>query len=235
MNLFYAPHLVAENSMVRLDEEESRHCTRVLRLSEGDEMILTDGRGLKVLGSYMGTEGRFALVAVQKSEVIPAPSCRLCMAVAPTKNHDRFEWFIEKASELGIQQIVPLITARSERKTIQLARLQRLMVAALKQSQSFYLPDLSSELSFEAFLKLQSPGQKFIAWCGSDTEPLLMKALKPGLSANILIGPEGDFTPQEVELAVQFGYVPISLGKKRLRTETAAMAACHIFNLINET
>ena len=235
MYLFYAPHLTLDDTLILLDEEESRHGLKVLRLAIGEEMVLTNGQGIKAVGRFFGQQGRQAQVEIETAETTAFPACSLCMAVGPTKNHDRYEWFVEKATELGLQQLVPVISVHSERKNIHVSRLQRLMVAALKQSQSYYLPELTEETSFSDFVKQPFEGQKFIAWCGETPKEHMIRLLQKNSPAWILIGPEGDFSEQEVTLAIQHGYVPISLGKKRLRTETAALVACHIFNLINET
>lgn len=235
MQLFFHPELEVTDTYITLSDEETRHCYKALRLVEGDNVLLTNGRGLKATGRLCTAAGKKAEIEIIESSLMPASTGTLCMAVAPTKNHDRYEWFVEKATEMGLQQLVPLICRHSERRNVQEARVQRVMVAALKQSQEYFLPELKEATDFETFIKQDFSGKKLIAWCGDDPKPHMKDAIKQGDSACILIGPEGDFSEQEVALAVAQGYIPISLGKKRLRTETAALAACHIYNLINES
>jgi 16S rRNA (uracil1498-N3)-methyltransferase len=233
MNLFYTPELAEHSRLVNLDKEESFHCVRSLRMRPGDTLLLTNGRGLiadAILSEASPTACEAEVMNLTKH---PRPDAELQMAVAPTKNHDRFEWFAEKATELGIGAIIPLICERSERKKVQRERLHRLLVAALKQSQGAYLPLLHDETSFKSFIDEAWTGQKFIAWCSPEPVPLMKDLLRKGESLRILIGPEGDFSEEEVKMALNSGYQPISLGKNRLRTETAALAACHIFNIIN--
>ncbi len=234
MQLFFIPELEASDSIVTLGEEETRHCFRALRLIEGDSILMTNGKGLKAIGKLCGDNKKMANVEIISIETINQPKAQLHLAVAPTKNHDRFEWFVEKATELGVQQITPLICRHSERKNIQDARLQRLIIAALKQSQEFFLPELQDATTIDLLINKGFAGQKFIAWCGDEIKPTLQSSVTPGIPAQILIGPEGDFSDEEVSLALKSGYIPISLGRKRLRTETAALAACHIFNIIND-
>lgn len=235
MQLFYVPTLQLTDDVVMLSETDAHHAVRVLRLREGTEVLLTNGGGLRATGHLEAAQERFVSVRIEKVQQLPPDPAALCMAVAPTKNHDRFEWFVEKATEIGVHQITPLIAEHAERRTVQRARLERLLVAALKQSQSFFMPVLEQETNFTDLIGQAYRGQKFIAWCGDATALPLPQALQKGQAAQILIGPEGDFSAAEVELALNAGYRPVRLGPKRLRTETAALAACHIFNLINES
>jgi 16S rRNA (uracil1498-N3)-methyltransferase len=158
----------------------------------------------------------------------------LTIGVAPTKNIDRFEWFLEKSTEIGIDRVIPLLCRYSERKEIKPERLEKVMVSAMKQSIKAYLPVLSPLQTFKEAIKSQFSGQKFIAHCYEGEKQLLRDAVVRGKDVLILIGPEGDFSNEEVELAINEGFVPISLGNSRLRTETAALVACHTVNLINE-
>jgi 16S rRNA (uracil1498-N3)-methyltransferase len=235
MQVFFCPEIELSDTFITLNEEESRHCFRALRLTDGDEVLLTNGKGLKASGRLCGGNMNQAQIELTNTSIISPASPRLSMAVAPTKNHDRYEWFAEKATELGIQQIIPLICRHSERKSIQEQRLRRVMIAAIKQSQTYFLPEIILETKFENLVKQAFSGQKLIAWCGGDAKVHLKDILEKGRDARILIGPEGDFDDNEMALAKTEGYLPISLGKKRLRTETAALAACHIFNLIHES
>jgi 16S rRNA (uracil1498-N3)-methyltransferase len=234
MQLFFDEKLEAGESIIVLDEEESRHCFRSLRLAAGDLIEVTNGNGIRVVASLINSSGKNASAEVRTLEVLERPDHHLCIAVAPTKNHDRFEWFAEKATEFGISEIIPLITHHSERKNIHPARIRRLMIAAMKQSRTYFMPLLHEERLFSEVISAESHAQKFIAWCQGDEKPHLKDTLEKGRPALILIGPEGDFSNEEAEEAISLGFRPISLGKKRLRTETAALAACHIYNLINE-
>ncbi len=235
MQLFYLPQLSLSDADVLLNAEDSHHAQRVLRLREGEDVMLTNGNGLGAMGRIDGLENRLVRIHIESTEQYAPPQAQLSMAVCPTKNHDRYEWFVEKAMEIGLTQLIPLITIHSERKTVQRARLERLLVAALKQSQAYYMPELTTEATFNDLISADYDGQKFIAWCGDAGAQPLQHLIKKGLSARILIGPEGDFDPAEVAAALDAGYRPVRLGNKRLRTETAALAACHIFNLINES
>jgi 16S rRNA (uracil1498-N3)-methyltransferase len=234
MNLFYAPGLNEADAFYTLDQEESNHCFRSMRRATGQSISLTNGCGLLAEGVISGNEAGRCLVQIIKNKQEMPNNWKLQMAVAPTKNQDRFEWFSEKASEIGIDSIVPLICEHSERTRVPHDRLNRLLVAAMKQSLKSYLPLLFPEITFQSLLSQGFAGQKFIAWCGEDKVPHLKFVLEKAKDVLILIGPEGDFSPDEVSLAKEYGFIPVSLGKNRLRTETAAIVACHTVNLINE-
>lgn len=232
-HLFYAPDAATCDE---LPEEEAIHCLRVLRLKPGDEIGLTDGRGgfyranITALG---GHRCRFSVT--ERTEQPPLWSGRLHVAVAPTKNMDRMEWLAEKATEIGIDELTFLCCRFSERRTVKTERIERIVVAAMKQSLKARKPVVSGMTDFDEFIAQQAETeQKFIAHCGEGTRVHLAEAVHPGEEAVVLIGPEGDFSPQEVELALSQGFRPVSLGPSRLRTETAALAACHILNLANQ-
>jgi len=234
MNLFYAPGLTENDTSYILDEEESNHCLRAVRKGTGQNIFLTNGTGLIAEGIISGKESGCCTVSIWDTRREAARQWKLEMAVAPTKNHERFEWFAEKATEIGIESIVPLICRHSERTRINSERLNRIMISAMKQSNNCYLPLVFPETEFNDFIGKEHGGQKFIAWCGDDEIPELKNKLESGKDVLILIGPEGDFTSEEIMLAKKNGFVPISLGKNRLRTETAAMVACHTANLMND-
>jgi len=161
---------------------------------------------------------------------------RIHIAIAPTKNIDRFEWFLEKATEIGIDEITPIICEHSERTIIKPERLERVIIAAMKQSIKAFKPTLKQAISFKEFILQPLPGNlKFIAVCEAENRQLLQEVCRRNEEYFILIGPEGDFSPEEINLAKQSGFIPVSLGNSRLRTETAGVVACHICNLINET
>jgi 16S rRNA (uracil1498-N3)-methyltransferase len=156
------------------------------------------------------------------------------LAVAPTKMNERFEWFLEKATEIGIHEITPIICEHSERKAIKTDRFQKIIESAMKQSLHYYLPKLNEPLPFKDFLKTQNSGQLFIAHCEETSKKSLKSELKPNENITILIGPEGDFSVKEIQLAIENNFIPVSLGNTRLRTETAAVVACHSVAFMNE-
>lgn len=235
MQLFYAPDITSEKSYV-LTEEESTHCIAVLRYKEGQSITLTDGKG----SFYEGTIERIAkkqiTIAIKKiREVSGDRKYRLHIAIAPTKNIERFEWFLEKATEIGIDIITPLITDNSERKVIRVDRLEKIIIAAMKQSVKAYLPKLNPLTYFNEFVDGNYQGnQLLIAHCTEINRVLLQKVCIPGNDAIILIGPEGDFSPEEIQKANKNGYTSISLGNSRLRTETAGVVACHTVYILNQ-
>ena len=224
MQLFYAPD-IASNPI--LPEEESGHCTRVLRLTEGAEVELTDGKGAFYRVVITAAHPKHCAVNILETWNPAKPwNAYIHIAVAPTKNMDRMEWFAEKATEIGIDEITCLRCRFSERKEIKTARLEKILVSAMKQSQKAVLPKLNDMTDFRDFVKRPFDGQKFIAHCEEGEKPLLKDVYRPGSNALVLIGPEGDFSPEEIRWAEEQGFQPISLGKSRLRTETAALASC---------
>ena len=232
MHVFYTPDIQKSNE---LPEEEAGHCLRVLRLSIGDEVTLTDGAGCFYKAVISATGGKRCQVKV--TETIPQEkgwNGYLHVAMAPTKNMDRTEWFVEKATEIGFDELTFLNCRFSERKVIKAERIEKILISAIKQSLKARLPKLNEMTDFDKFITREFKGQKFIAHCYEGDKPLLKNILKPGEDALVLIGPEGDFSEEEVKKAIEQGFVPISLGKSRLRTETAALAACHILNLQNQ-
>ena len=234
-HVFYAPDLEKESGFLDLGKEEAEHIRKVLRIKSGDVVYLTNGRGLKAKARLIQNEKNRCSVEVISTEILYKGDARLHLAVSPTKNHDRYEWFVEKAVELGVDTITPLICRHSERKTVHRERLMRIMVAALKQSGTCFLPELREAQEMESLMERADFGVgRFIAWCGSDQDPHLFNALRARISACVLVGPEGDFTEDEVALAKKKDFLPISLGNSRLRTETAGVVACQIFNLKNQ-
>jgi 16S rRNA (uracil1498-N3)-methyltransferase len=233
MNLFYAPD-IKSNTYI-LPEEESKHVIRVLRLSTGDIIHLTDGLG----GYYTAAIAtdhpkRCELIITDFTPEFGKRNYSVSIAIAPIKNIDRFEWFLEKSTEIGIDHIYPVICARSERRIIKPDRLNRVITSAMKQSMKAYHPVLHEQLDFRSFILEKYPSARFIAHCGNSPKTLLKDEIKPGGENIILIGPEGDFTPEELEAAYSKGFSPVSLGESRLRTETAGVIACHTVALINQ-
>lgn len=233
MHIFYTPG-ISGNSYT-LDESESKHCARVLRLVKGDLITLVDGHGGFFIAEITDPNPKRCQVNVIQSEQnFGLPGFQVNVAIAPTKNMERIEWFLEKATEIGVTRITPLLCRFSERKEIKHERLEKVMISAMKQSLKAYLPRLDELTKFSNFIHQPFEGQKFIAHCGDQQRDLLKNRIKPGENYLILIGPEGDFSPDEIEQALNAGFLPVSLGNSRLRTETAGVVACHTFNLLNE-
>lgn len=234
MQLFYTPDITEKT--YTLPEEESKHCVRVLRLAEGDTIHLADGKGN--LHTARITSASPKRCEVEITETIPEYGKRpymLMMGVAPTKNNDRFEWFQEKATEIGIDRIIPLECDHSERRVYKIDRGNKVIESAMKQSLKAYHPQLDELTRFADVMRIPFAGDKFIAHCEEgDEKKLLRDLVTKGNDTLILIGPEGDFSPEEIRLAKENGFREISLGTSRLRTETAALAACHTVSLINE-
>jgi 16S rRNA (uracil1498-N3)-methyltransferase len=207
----------------------------VLRLTGGDSLFLVNGKGLFCEAVITTAHPKACeLKIVDKKPNYGKREFQLTMAVSPTKNIERYEWFLEKATEIGIDAIIPIIGRYSERKEIKPERLEKMIVSAIKQSIKAYLPKLLPLQSFKAVIKTPFVGQRFIAHCNEGGKVLLRDAVIRGNNVLILIGPEGDFSVEEVDLAVMEGFIPVSLGDARLRTETAALVACHTVNLINQ-
>jgi 16S rRNA (uracil1498-N3)-methyltransferase len=237
VHLFYTPDIASE--IYTLSEEESKHAVRVLRLVTGDHIRLIDGKGNLFTATVAEDHPKRCTVHVTDiQKEYGKRAFHLHVAMAPTKNIERTEWFLEKAVEIGLDEFTPVQCEHSERVVVKMERLQKIVISAMKQSMKAYEPVLNEPLSFSHLIKSANSfkGQKFIAHCNRETqEPGLLKNLysKPS-DVIILIGPEGDFSGEEINLAIQNGFIPISLGKSRLRTETAALVACHTINLIND-
>ena len=233
MHIFYTPEL--SGNTYTLDETESKHCVRVLRLEKGDEITLVDGRGGWFTAEIADPNPKRCAVNVIKSELnFGQRNFQVQVAIAPTKNIERIEWFLEKATEIGIDRVTPLLCRYSERKEIKSERLEKVMVSAMKQSLKAYLPQLDELTKFNDFISQPFTGQKFIAHCEEQHRELLKNAIKLDGNYLILIGPEGDFSSEEIRMAIDAGFIPVRLGDSRLRTETAGVVACHTFNLLNE-
>ena len=233
MHIFYAPDI---KNNTELPEEESNHAVRVLRLGEGSEVMLIDGIG--TFYKAIITRAHHKRCAVEITESYNQEQQWggfFHIAVAPTKNIDRIEWFLEKSTEIGIDAITLLKCRYSERKDVKIDRLNKIIISATKQSLKARLPILEGMVDFKQFVKQPFDGPKYIAHCYSQDEKVLLKDLyQAGSNALILIGPEGDFSEDEVKLALENGFKPISLGLSRLRTETAALVGCHTLHVINE-
>ncbi|MBR3014183.1 MAG: 16S rRNA (uracil(1498)-N(3))-methyltransferase [Bacteroidaceae bacterium] len=231
MHLFYTPDIAHSNE---LPPEEAAHALRVLRLKVGDELTLTDGMGCFYRAEIAVADNKHCLVNVL--ETLPQPALwkgHLHLALAPTKNMDRMEWLAEKATETGFDELTFLNCRYSERRVIKLERIEKIVVSAVKQSLKARMPQLHELTDFDKFIRQPFNGQKCIAHCYPGEKPLLKDILHPEEDALVLIGPEGDFSEEEVALAIENGFQPISLGASRLRTETAALVAVHLMNLLH--
>lgn len=221
---FYEPILPATGSQVTLSEETSRHCTQVLRMKTGDALQLTDGKGRLCKARIVQEDKKKTVTRIEENTLVPPPGKQISVAIALVKNPSRFEWFLEKATEIGITEIQPLITKRTEYTRFRHDRMQSIVIAALLQSQQAWLPVLHEPVPFAKCVSGSQWQQKLVAHC-EEEKKLLIKELPQVLPVQILIGPEGDFTPDEIQLALEQGYLPVSLGKTRLRAETAGIVA----------
>ncbi|MFK5879715.1 MAG: 16S rRNA (uracil(1498)-N(3))-methyltransferase [Flavobacteriaceae bacterium] len=236
MQLFYSNTINSNSSQFTFDKIESRHIIRVLRKKEGDSLFITDGNNSLFKVTILIASDKKCTVKIIsiKHKEIPR-NYYLHIAIAPTKNNDRLEWFLEKATEIGIDEITPIICKHSERKIIKQERLEKVLVSAMKQSLKFQLPKLNASISFLEFINQKHEGDLFIAHC----EETDRKSLKDVLNSTqekitLLIGPEGDFSTKEIEMALQNNYTPITLGESRLRTETAGIVAVQSIAFFNE-
>ena len=233
MNVFYLPD--ATEGMVSFPEEESKHCVKVLRMQEGDRFCVTDGRGSLYDGELVEAHPKRAVACLSNKR--PGYDNRqfiLEIAIAPTKLNERTEWFLEKATEIGIDKVQLFASFHSERRVANVERFKKVMIAAMKQSIKSKLPEIEDVVDFKKLVKQPFEGQKFIAWIDDDVTDQLCDRYVKGDNALVLIGPEGDFSREEAQLAIDNGFIPVSLGDARLRTETAALVACHTVNLINQ-
>jgi 16S rRNA (uracil1498-N3)-methyltransferase len=236
MNLFYTTDI--RDDLAWFSDEEARHFLQVMRKREGDLLHFVDGKGTWYEGVVEETGKRHVVAKIFRREYRGSQrNFYLHLAIAPTKNMERFEWFLEKVTEIGIDEITPLECEHSERGKIRPDRLVKILVAAMKQSLHASLPRLNVLTDFKSFIRqfeTTSTTTRFIAHCQAQNLPHLKDNCQPGKNVTILIGPEGDFSLAEIELANYMGFLSVSLGKARLRTETAGIAACHIVNLIND-
>lgn len=235
MSRFYCPDIA---QTLTLTEDESNHCVRVLRISEGDTIEVVDGKGMRYdCIITLANHKRCEVEVVDTVPDFPNWGHTITLAVAPTKHIDRTEWMVEKCTEIGVDRIIPLSCRNGERKQLKTERLRKIMISAMKQSLKATLPVLDELTPLADFLSNLSEGQRFIAYC----DPLLPRekrknfaqVYRPSKDVTILIGPEGDFSPEEVKLAIAAGYMPVTLGASRLRTETAAIMACSMIHTID--
>jgi 16S rRNA (uracil1498-N3)-methyltransferase len=234
MHIFYLPSAATAGPVI-LSEEESKHSIRVLRLDAGSEVLVTNGKGQFFKAQLLDAHPKRAVLQLEAPyEAQDQSVCKLHLAVAPTKNMDRLEWMVEKAVEIGVDAIHFFTSYHSERRQLNTERLEKIAIAAMKQSQKSRLPALFPLESFEAMLERPFVGDKFIAWIDESVSKHLGHCYSPNQNCWVLIGPEGDFSQQEVAKAQESGFLPVSLGPSRLRTETAAIAALHTLQLMNQ-
>ena len=234
MQLFYNPAISSEDKEVIFPKDESKHIVKVLRKQEGDNLNITNGKGFLFSAEIIEANHNKCKAKITAVEQERDKKYHIHLAVAPTKMNDRFETFLEKATEIGLDKITPIICDHSERKVVKINRFERVLQSAMKQSLHYSMPEISEAISFQEFIQQEQNEQKFIAHCEENDKKSLQKELEPGKNYTILIGPEGDFSSEEIKSAIKAGFVPVTLGNTRLRTETAAIVAAHTAALINE-
>jgi 16S rRNA (uracil1498-N3)-methyltransferase len=234
MQLFYNPNIDEQTKELAFSKDESKHIVKVLRKSVGHELQISNGKGWLFKAEIIIADIKNCVAKISSKSYHERKSYKLHLAVAPTKMNDRYEWFLEKATEIGIDTITPIICDHSERQIIKADRFEKILQSAMKQSLHYYMPKLNDAIAFKEFINLDFDGQKFMAHCEETTKKSLKNELKPKQNVTILIGPEGDFSSQEIELGLRADFIPVSLGDTRLRTETAAIVACHSVAIMNE-
>lgn len=234
MQLFYNPSINEAITTLDFNKEESKHIVKVLRKKVNDILLVTNGLGYLFKTKITVVSDTKCSVVVISHEKQEQHKFRLHLAVAPTKMNERYEWFLEKATEIGVQEITPLICDHSERKSVKIDRFQKILESAMKQSLTYYMPKLNAPENFSEFIKTEKSEQLFIAHCEKTNKKSLKNELKTNKNITILIGPEGDFSVKEINQAIAANYIPVSLGATRLRTETAAIVACHSVIFKNE-
>jgi 16S rRNA (uracil1498-N3)-methyltransferase len=232
LNLFYQPHI--QNGIHYLDPEESRHCYKVLRKKTGDIIHVTDGKGFLYTTRLTETKPDKCVFVIEQKTAEPKRDFTIHIALAPTKNPDRTEWFVEKSIEIGVDEISFLLCDNSERAALKTDRIEKLAISAMKQSLKSTVPKINHMVLLKDFISSTKATSKFIAYVDQTNPDLLQKIAKPKSDYVVLIGPEGDFSKKELELVIEKGYQKVSLGPSRLRTETAGVIACHILNLVNQ-
>ena len=234
MQLFYNPDIKQGADTFIFDKDESKHIVKVLRKKESDKIFITNGLGFLFESKIILASEKKCEVKITKETFQEPDKFYTHIAVAPTKMNDRMEWFLEKATEIGIHEITPIICDHSERKVFKIDRAEKIIQAAMKQSLHFYLPKINEPITLSEFVKKEFDGQKFIAHCEETEKKSFQKEVLKNGKITILIGPEGDFSTKEINLARANQFIPVTLGNTRLRTETAALAACHTIALLNE-
>ncbi len=231
MQLFYSPDIDGTNKIFTFSKDESRHIVKVLRKKEDDILLITDGKGFIYNVKIIDANDKKCNVEIIDAISKKAHNYKLHIAIAPTKMNDRIEWFLEKATEIGIDEITPIFCENSERKVIKKERFEKIIQSAMKQSLQARLPILNNPISFKEFIGNKYNGEKFIAHCDDQHKTQLKSLNTLSSDYTILIGPEGDFSRNEIELALNTNFIPVALGNNRLRTETAGIVACHTIAL----
>ncbi len=235
MQLFYHPELLPQSDTCTFDAIESQHIVRVLRKREGDILWITNGKGYLFQSEItLAHDKRCKVKVLKATEQKSHRNYYLQLVIAPTKNMDRLEWFAEKATEIGVDEIVPIICEHSERKVLKIDRLEKVIIAAMKQSAQYTLPVLREPIGFVEWVNQPFEGQRFIAHCEETERQSFQKEIEPRQKVQVFIGPEGDFSTKEIALALQKGIKPVTFGTNRLRTETAGVVAVHTVALLNE-
>ncbi len=235
MQLFYNNEIHAKTEQIIFNKEESKHIVRVLRKKENDILYITNGKGFLFNAQITIVNDKKCVAKIVAIQEKKKPwNYYLHIAIAPTKNNNRLEWFLEKATEIGIDEITPIICQNSERRTVKTDRLDKIVQSAMKQSLKFTLPKLNEPIKYNDFIKQEFNGKVCIAHCENSEKSLLKKIIKPNEVITILIGPEGDFSIPEIQLASENKFIPISLGDSRLRTETAGLVAVQNISFINQ-
>jgi len=234
MQLFYNPDITENTNEFSFSKEESNHIVKVLRKNMGDTLHITNGQGWLFSAEITLANRKNCLVKIVSKSFQPKRNYQLHMAVAPTKMNDRYEWFLEKATEIGIDTITPIICDHSERKIVKTDRFEKILQSAMKQSLNCYIPKLNQSILFKDFINQDFTGNLFIAHCEESDKKSFKNELKPNSNITILIGPEGDFSVNEIKMAIENKFIPVTLGDTRLRTETAAIVACHSVAFLNQ-
>jgi 16S rRNA (uracil1498-N3)-methyltransferase len=231
---FYKEDITADTKVIVLDEATSKHIVQVLRMQNGEQLQLTDGKGNLFTCKIMDNNRKKCTVAITQKSTIANHKSKIVIAISLLKNTNRFEWFLEKATEIGVAEIIPLICTRTEKQNFKTERLQTILISAMLQSQQCWLPKMEEPVKFKDIIGGTDAVQKFIAHCEDENNKvsLTSKLLNPSTSKLILIGPEGDFTTTEIELAIKNDFLPVSLGETRLRTETAGIVAATLLRLV---
>ena len=232
--LFYNPEITESTTKFSFSKEESKHIVKVLRKTSNDKLQITNGKGWLFTAQITVADIKKCVATIVSKELNEKRNYNLHLAVAPTKMNDRYEWFLEKATEIGVDSITPIICDQSERKVIKPERFEKILQSAMKQSLNCYLPKLNEAITFKNFIEQDFQGNLFIAHCEDTYRKSLKHQLKSKHDITILIGPEGDFSVKEIEMAIQNKFIPVTLGETRLRTETAAIVACHSVAFVNE-
>ncbi len=231
MNLFYQPLITKD--IFYLDQEESKHCIKVLRRTKGDALKITDGKGFFYDAFITKADAQQCFFEIKETMAEPVKNFSIHIAISPTKSPERIEWFVEKVVELGVDEISFVQCKTTERPFIKIERLEKVAISAMKQSLKATLPKVNDIVKLDSLIKQSKEASKFIAHVDYSNPAHLQKVSVPASDYLVLIGPEGDFSEGELILALEQGFQKVSLGRSRLRTETAGLAACHILNLLN--